>query len=118
MIGFHSLNGDKVHAVNSFFESVFHTVPSNSKEKSAFLCFGESFYGTSMSFPISVFDLKKDYSSIFFGNNIYLSSLRGNKIGFHNLILMFLKILDCHQLCLISEISGRRVHVDRYRKYF
>ena len=106
----HLLNRDKIHTIKSFSEFLFHAIPVDREEKSSFLGLSKGLDGISMTVPSPVFDLKKDGDSIFSCNNINLSSLRCDKIRFHNLIPVFLEVLYGKEFCLISNRSRRNSH--------
>ena len=86
MARLHFLDSNKVHTNRIFAQFIFHTIPSNCEQKATFLCFCEGFYGTSMTVSCSVFDLKKDGNSVFFCDNIYLSSFRCYEIRLDNIV--------------------------------
>lgn len=110
MTRFHFLDSDKIYTDGFFSDFILHTVPLDREEKSSFFRRSERFYGTSVTFTCSVFDLKKDGYTVLFCDNINLSPFGCDKVGFDNLVPVFLEILDSEKFCLIARFSTRVCH--------
>lgn len=101
----HLLNRDEIHTIESFSEFLFHAVPIDCKKKASFLGLREGFDSISVTVSGPVFDFKKDSNSVFFGDDIDLSSLGSDKIGFDNFILVLLEVLYSEQFRTITGFT-------------
>lgn len=96
---------------------MFHAVPFDGEENTALFGVGEGFYGTSIHIATSVLDLKKDGDSVFFGDDINLSSLGCDVVSFYDLVVVFLEVLYGEEFRLVAYGSGGNGHIIQHLLY-
>lgn len=110
MVRLHFLDGYEIYPDIFLGNPILHAIPLDRKEKTAFFRSGECFYGTPVTLPGSVLDLKKDGDAVFFRDDIDLSSFGCDEVRLDDLVCVLLEVLYGEKLCLIAGFSARVCH--------
>lgn len=98
----HLLDGYEVDAGELFGETFAEAVPTDREEETTFLGGSEGLDGGTVCVTRTIFDLKKDGESVFFGDDIDLTSFGCDVVRLNNGISVALEVFDRDELCLVA----------------
>ena len=113
----HLLDGDEVDAGELLGELFAEAVPVDCEEETTFLGGSEGLDGGTVCVARTILDLKKDGESVFFGDDIDLSSFGCDVVRLDDGISVTLEILDCDEFCLVAGGAFGFGHITRYLRY-